>query len=55
MNNESPPNTGFRHGDATVIKPRLSGGLGAALVAFLVCAVILVNRDAAGILHSGNA
>ena len=55
MNNESSTNTGFRHGDTAVIKLWLSGGLVGALGAFLVFAAILVNRDAAGTLLSGNA
>lgn len=42
MNNETSTNRGFRNGGAAVIKPWLSGGLGAALVAFLVFGAILV-------------
>ena len=42
MNSESSTNTGFRHGGAAVIKPWLSGGLVAALVALLVIGAILI-------------
>ncbi len=42
MNNESSTNTGFGHGDVAVIKPWVSGGLVAALGAFLVSGAILV-------------